>query len=128
MDSQWDLSVLYQSFQDPAYEADVKKLEKCCQDLCDFADSLPSCEPAQGLRRGIALLETRTVLTDKLCAYPRLRQAANTKDNDAVTQSGRLKAITSSSAGAVAAFEMWAGKLPDLMALVEADPILRRNH
>ena len=125
MDSQWDLSVLYQSFEDPAYEADVARLERCCRELRDFADTLAEIEPSQGLRRGIELLETRAVLTDKLCAYPNLRRAANTKDNDAVTQSDRLKAITSSSAGAVAAFEMWAGKLPDLMALVEADPILR---
>ena len=67
MNSQWDLSPIYSGFDDPAFERDLNDLQFRIGDFAALCGELKTMQPREGLRRGIALLETIT--PDRL-TYP----------------------------------------------------------
>ena len=125
MNEVWNLDPIYKGFEDPAFEADMAKLKAAVAEINDFAAKLPEIEPAEGLRRGIALQEAFSDLISKLAGYASLRQAANTLDPTAGSHMGRVMSLYSGVAAAFATFKEWATKLPDLMELVAADDSLK---
>ena len=125
MNDRWNLEPLFKGFDDPAYEAGLTALQEKAAELKAFAESLAEADPLEALRRGIRLQEDMNLLVDRLAAYPSLRQAANTRDNEAASMMGRVRTILSATAAPRAAFQEWAGKLANLMELVEADDQLR---
>ena len=125
MNEVWNLDPIYKGFEDPAFENDMAKLKEAVAEINDFAAKLPEIEPAEGLRRGIALQEAFSDLISKLAGYASLRQAANTLDPTAGSHMGRVMSLYSGVAAAFATFKEWATKLPDLMELVAADDSLK---
>ncbi len=126
MNGQWDLNVIYQGFQDPAYAKDLQALEKNLQAFDSFAAALPQAgDPKAALCEGVRLQEEICQLVDKLATYANLRQAANTKDPEAGSQMGRILALYSGVAAPQAAFEAWASALPELEELVMENEDLR---
>ena len=125
MNEFWNLDPLYKGFDDPAFETDMAKLKDEVAKIMAFAEALPTLEPIDGLRRGIALQETFSELVNKLAGYASLRQAANTRDGEAGSRMGQVMALYSGVAAPFAAFKDWASKLPNLMELVEGDESLQ---
>ena len=125
MNEFWNLEPIYEGFQDPLFEKELSCLKQTVSDAKDFVGTLNDAEPLEGLRRGIALQETVTELAEKLANYAMLRQAVNTRDSEAGSNLGRVMAVISGFAAPQAAFESWASQLPDLMGLIDADPVLR---
>ena len=125
MNEFWNLEPIYEGFQDPLFEKELSCLKQTVSDAQDFIRTLNDAEPLKGLRRGIALQETVTELAEKLANYAMLRQAVNTRDSEAGSNLGRIMAVISGFAAPQAAFESWASQLPDLMGLIDADPVLR---
>ena len=125
MNDVWNLSTIYEGFEDPGFEADLKALEEGIEGYTRLASGLDRMEPLEGLKQGIALEEKISALAGKLGLYASLRQSANTRDTDAVSQLGRLMGICSAVAAPEAAFHEWAAKLPGLMELIEQDDILK---
>ena len=125
MNEFWNLEPIYEGFQDPLFEKELSCLKQTVSDAQDFIRTLNDAEPLKGLRRGIALQETVTELAEKLANYAMLRQAVNTRDSEAGSNLGRVMAVISGFAAPQAAFESWASQLPDLMGLIDADPVLR---
>ena len=125
MNEVWNLDVIYRGFDDPAFEADLNTLKETAARFGAFAGELSGTEPVEGLRRGIELEEQLTDLVNKLAEYASLRQSADSRDPEAGSQLGRIMAVYSTLAGPDAAFRDWAAKLPNLMELVEGDPLLR---
>ena len=121
MNETWNLDPIYKGFDDPAFEADMAALKQEAEAINAFIAELPSLEPIEGLRRGIALQERFNDLVNKLAEFASLRQAANTKDPAAGSQLGRVMALYSTVAAPLAAFKDWASKLPNLMELVKGD-------
>ena len=124
INGQWDLERIYHGFDDPAFEADVAQLKTLAEDFAALAGELAAMEPIEGLRKGIALQEQLQALS-AVFEYPSLRQAVNTRDNEATSQMGRVMALYSALAAPSAAFQAWACKIPNLMELVEADEQLK---
>ncbi len=125
MNDVWNLNPIYKGFDDPQFAADVKDLEKCVAQMGEFVETLHSLAPKKGLEQGILLEEQLSNLANKLIGYTHLRQAANTRDPEAVSQMGRLMGIVSGTAGPEAAFQAWASKLPDLMPIVAESELLK---
>ena len=125
MNSVWNLDPFYLGFDDPAFEADMTKLKEAVEKIGDFADQLPSLSPIDGLTRGIALEEDFSRLINKLAGFASLRQAANTRDGEAGSRMGQIMGLYAGVAAPFAAFKDWAGKLPNLMELVEGDENLK---
>ena len=124
MNEFWDLDRIYKGFEDPAYQADFAAMQQLVKDFAAFAEELPTLEPLEGLRRGVALQETLSGLSS-LFSYASLRQSANTKDNEAGSRMGQVMALHSGLAAPLAAYNDWVAKLPNLMELVRSDENLR---
>ena len=124
MNEFWDLDRIYKGFEDPAYQADFAAMQQLVKDFAAFAEALPTLEPIEGLRQGVALQETLSDLTS-LFSYASLRQSANTKDSEAGSRMGQVMALHSGLAAPLAAYNDWVAKLPNLMELVRSDENLR---
>ena len=125
MNEVWNLSVIYDGFQDPAYEQDLAKLKELAAAYADCTAKLGSTAPLEGLKACISLEEEITLLANKLAEYAMLRQSADARDAQAGSQIGRVMAVVSSLAAPQAAFKDWASKLPNLMELVAGDDVLK---
>ena len=125
MNDVWNLDPIYKGLDDPAFAADLKALEETVGAFSAFTATLAEAEPAEGLRRGIALQETLSALAEKLAGYANLRQAADTRDTASGSAFGKVLAILSGVAAPEAAFKTWATSLPNLMELVEQDAVLK---
>ena len=125
MNEVWNLDVIYRGFDDPAFDADMEKLEKLVKDYAAFAGELVGQTPLDGLKKGIALEEALTVLTAKLGEYASLRQSVNTRDAEAGSRLGQVMQRISGAAGAQAQWREWVSKIPDLMVLVAGDETLK---
>ena len=125
MNEVWNLDVIYRGFDDPAFAADMEKLEKLVKDYAAFAGELVGQTPLDGLKKGIALEEALTVLTAKLGEYASLRQSVNTRDAEAGSRLGQVLQRISGAAGAQAQWREWVSKIPDLMVLVAGDETLK---
>lgn len=125
MNEVWNLDVIYRGFDDPAFAADMEKLEKLVKDYAAFAGELDRQTPLDGLKKGIALEEALTVLTAKLGEYASLRQSVNTRDAEAGSRLGQVMQRISGAAGAQAQWREWVSKIPDLMVLVAGDETLK---
>ena len=125
MNDVWNLNPMYRGFEDPSFEADLTTLKEKVAQFEAFAQALQDAEPAEGLKKGIALQEEIEFLAAKLVEYASLRQSADTRNPEAGSQVGRCMSVLSAMAAPGAAFESWASKLPNLMELVRADENLK---
>lgn len=125
MNDVWQLDTIYQGFDDPAFSRDLEQLRALVKRCDAFAAQLENTAPLQGLRTGIDLLEEISFLANKLAGYAMLRQAANTRDPEAASQSGQVMSVISETAASEAAFKAWAAKLPQLMELIQQDEKLK---
>ena len=125
MNERWNLDVIYQGFEDPAFAEDLAALKKTVEDFAALSQKLSDTCALEGLKEGIRLLEELTRLGMKLGEYAMLRQSADATDPQAGSNLGRVMAVVSASAAPEAAFKDWASKLPDLMKLVENDEELK---
>ena len=128
MNEVWNLQGMYTGFDDPEFAADLAEFQRIVKEAQAFAGQLKDMQPLEGLRRGIALEETFMELAEKLVVYSMLRQAANSRDEAAGSNLGRVMGILSGFAAPQAAFESWAAGLEDLMALVDGDESLKDYH
>ena len=125
MNEVWNLDVIYRGFDDPAFAADMEKLEKLVQDYVAFAGELDRQTPLDGLKKGVALEESLSELSGKLVEYAFLRQSGNTRDAEAGSRLGQVMQILTGAAGAQAQWREWVSKIPDLMVLVAGDETLK---
>ncbi len=125
MNGQWNLEVLYKGFDDPQYLADFEKMEAQLKDFVAFADGIEGLEPAEALHDSIAKQEAMEETIMKLVSYASLRQSANTRDEEAGSQMGRIMASYSAVAAPMAKVKDWTSRLPNLKELVESDPFLQ---
>ena len=125
MNEVWNLSVIYNGFEDPQYEADLNKLKEASATYAENTAKLAQIDPLAGLKTCIALEEEITLLANKLAEYAMLRQSGDARDAQAGSQIGRVMAVVSSLAAPQAAFKDWASKLPNLMELVASDEMLK---
>ncbi len=125
MIGQWNLEVLYKGFDDPQYIADFEKMEQQLKAFAAFAQQLDTLVPAEALHMSIEKQENLEEIIMKLVSYASLRQSANTRDEEAGSQMGRIMAAYSSVAGPMAKVKDYTSKLPNLQELVNADPFLQ---
>lgn len=126
MNEVWNLSVIYDGFEDPSYENDLQALKEKAAQFAAFTADLAAQEPLEGLKTGIRLEEEIMTLANKLAEYAMLRQSADARDAQAGSQIGRVMAVVSGIAAPQAAFKDWASKLPNLMELAASDDILKQ--
>ena len=126
MNDVWNLASIYPDFSHPSFEADLALCKEKIDQFTALTRTLETRAPLAALKEGILLQEEFTALAERLSSYAMFRQAADSRDGDALSQLGRMMGIFSASAAPEAAFQEWAAGLPDLMELVSSDELLRQ--
>lgn len=126
MNERWDLTSLYTGFDAPEYGADMEKAAQTVRSLESFAASLPRQDVAAALEEALKLEEQLQQLIFKLGEYASLRQAANTRDSEAMSAYGRIVALDAASAAPLAAIRQWIGSLEDFAGLSAQNPFLHQ--
>lgn len=125
MHTAWNLDVIYRGFEDPAFAADMEKLQEVVRDFDNFVRELETMDTLSGLKEGIAWEEKLTELGTKLAYYAQLRQSVNTRDTECGSRLGQVMQLFSAAAGAEAAWKTWAAGRQDLMEQVSRDAYLK---
>ena len=89
-DRTWDLSILYNGFDDPAFREDLSSLDRSIAEMKKLAADASSLSDSELVRRWITASETLNALSGKLFIYANLRFSANTGDTEAASMSGTL--------------------------------------
>ena len=107
MNKQWDLTILYNGFDDPKMAEDMTAFDKAIADVIAFSESLDALGAEELLLKHIALETEISNLAEKLFIYANLRYSANTADSEAASIVGVLMGKLSATAAASAAIRPW---------------------
>lgn len=127
MNAEWSLKEIYTGIDDPAYEADISKIEQRIEELALFlkdAGSKGELERAEGL---LGPLEEIYALFYKVFGYVNLRQSVNTEDGELMAQGNRVMRMIARLSPVETALKKLLAALPDVDALAEKSGLVREN-
>ena len=122
-EGRWDLSALYNGFDDPAFEADIARLDGMMEAYRQQVRSLDGLDAA-ALADLLGREEAMWVVGADLQKFTDMRREADAGDSQAVSAMGRLKKLFGSVAGEAALVRRWMGGLVLTEADYAAHPIL----
>ena len=114
MNKQWDLSILYNGFDDPQMSEDLKAFDASVNNIISFASELDSMGAKELLTKYIELNTNLSALAEKLFIYANLRYSANTSDNEAASMMGVLMGKLSAVAAPSAAIDKAISKIENI--------------
>ena len=127
MNKQWDLSILYNGFDTPEFQADMAAFDEAISEFIAFSDKLSSLTPEE-LLVGYINLETKVnALAEKLIIYANLRYSANTADTEAQGTMGVLMGKLSAIAAPSAATNKAIAKIENIDKIIEKNELLREH-
>ena len=124
MYNEWSLDVFYKGIDDPALEADVKKLEDNVAFYKRAVASLSADNAARSLREIIDIKETTALLVRKIAGYCSLRRSANSSDSEVSALMTKIQMLMAGTAKENVAYEKYVGSIEDLDALLDSDEVL----
>lgn len=120
----WDLSILYNGFDDPRYAADLEKLAEEAKSLVEFAKAVGTMDKCEVLKSFIAKSESVSMLASKLAIFANLKYSANTADVEAASALGKVMSIISATAAPSAALSKLIAGFDDLETIIDSTPEL----
>ena len=125
MNSEWSLDVLYKGYDDPKFQADLARLDACCQQVGALAAGL-SDKPktAASVEEILRSMEAINEVVYDLASFTELRAAANTRDTESTSVMGQIMTKLSAVSGAQASMEAWIAALPNLEELIDQSEML----
>lgn len=108
-EGRWDLSALYNGFDDPAFEADIARLDGMMEAYRQQVRSLDGLDAA-ALADLLGREEAMWVVGADLQKFTNMRREADAGDSQAVSAMGRLKKLFGSVAGEAALVRRWDGR------------------
>ncbi len=121
MPNEWDLSILYRGFDDPAMKADLAELDRLIAASSDLAGQADGMGHRELIRAYLELSEKTEETASKLYEYASLRFSTDTGDTEAASLTGRLMDKLSGTAASDAKVKGIIAKYDDLDALIESD-------
>ena len=121
---QWDLSILYEGFDDEKMKADIDALAKAIDESNALAAISAEIPHKDLLHRYIDLCEIMSELAQKLFAYANLVYSTDTANSQAAAMTGKLQAMLSSVSAADTVVKQTIGKMEDLEELIAGDNTL----
>ncbi len=119
MNSEWDLGILYDSFDSDEYRADLAKLDSAIAELDALAGRAATAEDETLLKDYVTLAEDMSELSGKLYIYASLRYSANTADTEAASVIGRLMDKLGSTAASETVLKNRIAAITDLDGAIE---------
>ncbi len=124
MYNEWSLDIFYKGTDDPAFSADIAKLESTVAHYKTLVAALSYDDPAKALREVIDAKEEITVLTRRLMGYMSLRRSVNSSDTEVSLPQTKLRALLASTARENVMFEKYVGGIRDIDTVIAKDPVL----
>lgn len=125
MNTEWNLEGIYKGLEDPAYEADIKKLEQKAKELSAYLKADEKKDWKEKAKELLTYLEELTCLGNKVSVYLELRQTVNTEDGEIMAQHNRVMKIYAGMKAAEAAAEKVLAQIPDVDALAAESALVR---
>lgn len=127
MNKTWDLSILYNGFDDPKYKEDVTALDEAISECIAIKDTAESLAPEEFLVKFIKMQTSVSELASKLFIYANLRYSANTADGEAASTMGVLMGKMSLLAGPGAALNKVVAKIENLSEIIANNTLLSEH-
>lgn len=127
MNTQWDLSILYNGFDDPKLAEDMAGFDLAIEEYLSFASSLGDIESKELLIRYIELEVKLSSFAEKLFIFANLRYSANTSDTEAASIMGVLMGKLSATAAASAAINKAIANIENIDKIIEQNDILKEH-
>lgn len=123
---QWDLSILYTSFEDPKLTEDQQRLEKLISDLSELTANFSenSLKPAENLLHYYALTNEVTEVMDELGNYAYLNYSVNTKNMDALKLIEKVESYSPALTVCNVQFIKWLATIDQLTDLLTQNEAL----
>lgn len=125
MNNTWNLDILYKSFDDEAFLADMKTFDGKIAELIALAGKGAELDPLTLVREFIKVQNDLNHYASKLFIYCNLRYSANTADGEAASTMGVLMGKLSATAGASAALNKLIAGIDNLESLIEENADLQ---
>ena len=124
INKEWDLTPLYQGFDDPAYAKDLEALRASVEEIRAIPALQGTMEPKDFLVKALSAEEQISAVGSRLAAYAALRSSTNTRDAEAVSSLGKLQQLFSECSAASASLQSYIGKLDNLEEIIASHPLL----
>ena len=125
MKTEWNLEVIYNGLEDPAYEADVKKFEEAVAQTEKLIESVKIKTEKERVETLLLQEEKINDLYMKLRGYVELSQSVDTSDGNLMAQSSRLQKIYSSYAPFQTAIKKLYANVEDMEKLLEESELAK---
>ena len=127
MNNTWDLTVLYNGFDDPKFSKDVNLLDEKIKQMHEFRESASNLSGEDFLVGFLRINEELTELLEKLFIYSNLRYSANTQDGEAASTMGVLMGKLSATAADKAALEKMVAAVEDIENIISKNDYLSEH-
>lgn len=123
---QWDLTRLYNGFDDPNFAADFEKVSNLTKTLGEMLDHPKAC-PVEQLKDLINTLNTLQGTLNRLRSLIMLTQSVEAENEEANAASDKLQAFMVGLRQRFSAFSRYVGSLENLDEIIEADELLKEH-
>ena len=125
MNTEWSLKEIYNGFDDPKYEADLKKLEAAMKKEKELVAQEGTKDLKSLVEELIVANEEVAELVFNLDTYISLTQSVDTENGEAMAQQGRLMKLWSEGSATQAAAQKIYAKIPDVDAMAKESDLIR---
>ena len=127
MNTQWDLSILYNGFDDPRFLEDMSALDSAIEEVVASVGRVTELSSEELLLQYIELSTRLTSLVEKLFIYANLRYSANTQDAEAASLMGVLMGKLSATAAPTAAVNKAIAAIENIEEIIGQNEILKEH-
>ena len=124
MNSTWDLTILYNGFDDAAFASDKAELAKSIESFTSLASEAENMDSAELMVKYLKQSERILELATKMIVYSNLRYSANTKDAEASSNMGMLMGMLSAIAAPTARLSKIIDACENLEQIIDETPAL----
>ncbi len=122
----WDLTRLYQSFADPAFENDFQLAEQVTDEM-EKLIAAPAADECQQLKALINTLNRLEALLERLGSMVHLTLAVDAENEEAMAANDRLQRFMVRIRKCFSAFSRYVGSIDNLDAVIAQDEVLQEH-
>ena len=128
MNTQWDLSILYNGFDDPKFSEDMQAFDGAIAEVIEFAENHSALSSESLLLKYIETSTKLSSLAEKLIIYANLRYSANTRDTEAASMMGVLMGKLSATAAPSAAIDKAIAAIDNIDDVIAGNELLKEHN
>ena len=122
--TEWSLDEFYKGYGDPAYQADMERLNDLADGLDKSLQRARNMEAKEGLLCVIKAQEAFFLQFMRLDIYTSMRQSANTTDSETNANMAQTMKKYAAATKSLVSIQKYMAQIPNLEEVASSDPIL----